>query len=330
MPQDPINLQYTTIKSPLPDFIYDGLKQFSATANAYQPQPKILIDKLAAKHHLPSELFFLTAGIDEAIQMLILTYSKNTFVFTPTYIVYADVEVFGGKLTRLPSIIDSTFTIDPQHIPGASLIFLANPNNPSGFTEKSVVMELIKNNPQAIVVIDEAYGEFAELSVIDEVPKYPNLVVMRSFSKAYSMAGNRVGYIVAAPNIIAACRNKVQWSNISYLSIGAAVVALNHENYFLDLRQKIGQSRDELREFLVAQGFSVLPSKINALLLRFSSETAGTEFAEFLTAEGFIISHGNGNSNIGLDKSFVRIAIGTDEQLAKLRQSILKFHSVLQ
>jgi histidinol-phosphate/aromatic aminotransferase/cobyric acid decarboxylase-like protein len=129
-----INLQYTTIKTPLPDFIYKGLKKFSKNANAYHPQPPELVEKLAKKFNLPTEMIYLTAGIDEAIQMLIHTYGKNAYVFTPTYIVYADVEEFGGKLTRINSIKKTDFIISSNKILDASIIFLANPNNPSGFT----------------------------------------------------------------------------------------------------------------------------------------------------------------------------------------------------
>ena len=86
-----INLQYTTIKTPLPDFIYEGLKEYSANANSYQPQPKVLTKKLAQKLKLQPEMIYLTAGIDEAILMFAKAYGQQAYVFTPTYIVYADV-----------------------------------------------------------------------------------------------------------------------------------------------------------------------------------------------------------------------------------------------
>lgn len=320
-----INLQYTTIKDPLPDFIYEGLSTFSKSANAYHPQPVELIEKIAKKYNLPKEMIYLTAGIDEGIQMFAKAYGENAFVFTPTYVVYADVEEFGGKLTRMYSIENSEFKIKTDTIPNSTLIYLANPNNPSGITSKEDVMTLVKNNPQAKVVIDEAYGEFADFSVISEVQKYPQMVVLRSFSKGYGMAGNRVGYIVAHPDIINVVKNKTQWTNISYLSIGAAMVALDHEDYFKDVRDDISTRRDEFMEFLKQKGYSLLPSKINAILFKFNSEEEGTKFAEYLVNNNFVISHGNGNSNIGLDKSFVRIAIGNKEQMQILKSVIEKY-----
>lgn len=325
MNNDIINLQYTTIKDPLPDFIYEGLSTFSKSANAYHPQPIELIEKIAKKYNLPKEMIYLTAGIDEGIQMFAKAYGENAFVFTPTYVVYADVEEFGGKLTRMYSIENSEFKIKTDTISDSTLIYLANPNNPSGITSKEDVMTLVKNNPQAKVVIDEAYGEFADLSVINEVQKYPQMVVLRSFSKGYGMAGNRVGYIVAHPDIINVVKNKTQWTNVSYISIGAAMVALDHEDYFKDVRDDISTRRDEFMEFLKQKGYSLLPSKINAILFKFNSEEEGTKFAEYLVNNNFVISHGNGNSNIGLDKSFVRVAIGNKDQMQTLKSVIEKY-----
>jgi len=322
-----INLQYTTIKDPLPDFIYEDLKRFSREANFYHPQPEELIEKLSQKHYLPKEMFYLTAGCDEALQMFILTYGKNTLVFTPTYVVYSDVEVYGGRLTKIYSIFDSQYKINSQKYSQVKLIILANPNNPSGYTEKSEVIKLIENNRHAVVIIDEAYGEFApELSVIKLVPKYKNLAVLRSFSKDYAMAGNRVGYIIASPELISSVRNKTQWSNVSYLSVGAAISALNHEEYFAKIRECIHKRREKFISFLRKAGFTVLPSKINAVLIKFSTEKQAGNFVKFLKQHKIIISHGNGNSNIGLDFSFVRIAIGNKEQMDKVVDVIKNFN----
>lgn len=326
MDNEIINLQYTTIKDPLPEFIYEGLKSYSSGANIYHPQPQELVEKLAKKHNLPIEMIYLTAGIDEAIQIFAKTYGTNAYVFTPTYIVYADVEEFGGKLTRLPSVQDDEFQIETEKIEGASLIYLANPNNPSGFTPKEKVIELIENNKDAIVCVDEAYGEFApELSVIDQIKKYKNLVVFRSFSKDYGMAGNRIGYFMAHPEVLNVVKNKTQWSNVSYLSIGAAMIALDYEDYFSKMRKDVHKRREDLIKYLSDAGFRYLPSKINAVLLKFGSKEEGSKFADFLNANNFVINQGNGNSNIGLDESYVRISIGNEAQMDTLKETIKKY-----
>lgn len=313
---DQINLQYTTIKTPLPDFIYDGIKNYSAAANVYHPQPSELIEKIANKNNLPKEMIFLTAGTDESIQMFAHAYGEHTYTFTPTYSVYADVEVFGKTLTRVFSIdVSNTYAIPIKKYDDATLIYLANPNNPSGFTPKDQVMELVRLNRHAVVAIDEAYGTFAALTVDDQVVQNPNMVVFRSFSKDYGMAGNRIGYIIAHPDIIKKAANFTTWANVSYLSVGAAMTALDHEEYFADIRQGITTRREEFLKFLLSLQYAVLPSQINAAVIRFPSEEDATKFVNYLSEENIVVSHGNGNSNIGLDKSYVRMAIGTKEQM---------------
>ncbi len=315
-----INLQYTTIKTPLPEFIYERLKQYSAGANIYRPQPADLIEKIADKYNLPKEMIFLTAGIDEAIQMFAHAYGQHAYTFTPTYVVYADIELFGKTLTRI-FCIDSQnrFTVPIKKYEDATLIYLANPNNPSGFTPKDQVMELVRRNSHAIVAIDEAYGAFGNLTVDDQVPQYPHMVVFRSFSKDYGMAGNRIGYFIAHPNVIAKVKDFTTWANVSYLSVGAAIAALDHEEYFAKIRNDINKRRDEFLDFLEKQKFSVLPSRINAVVIKFESEKEATALVEYLAKNNIIVSHGNGNSNIGLDKSFVRLSIGTKEQMTQVQ-----------
>jgi len=322
---DTINLQYTAIQVPLPDSIWKNLRSFSAHANAYHPQPMELIEKLAQLHNLPKEMFYLTVGITEAIQMFAFAYGKHAYTFTPTFCVYADVEEFGGRLTRIPSIVNNEYKIPINKQSDATLIYLANPNNPAGFTTKENVVHLIENNKQAIVVIDEAYAEFGDFSVIHEVPKYPHAAVLRSFSKSYGMAGNRIGYIVAHPDILKKVKNKTQWANVSYLSVGAAIAVLGLEKHFEKIRDDIIAERQSFTEFLKSKGFSYIPSQINAALLHFDSEDRANSFTAFLNRHNIIVSQGNADNNIGLDNSYVRIAIGNHEQMEKVKHVIEKF-----
>lgn len=322
-----INLQYTTIQKPLPDFIYQGIKHFCANANTYHPQPSELIEKIALKFNLPKGKIFLTAGADEAIQLFAKIFGQNSYVFTPTYIVYRDVEVFGNRLNRIYSIDKNLeYKISSQEIKDATLIYLANPNNPAGYTTKEVVRKLIKNNPKAMVVIDEAYGDFADLSIINEVDNYSNLAVIRSFSKSYGMAGNRVGFIATGnQDVIKKFGRFAQWCNVSYLSIGAAITALAHEDYFQKIREEIKNTRTDFNNFLIKAGYQTIPSLINAQLIKFPSESKSSNFVTFLKKHKIVVSQGNGLSNIGLDQSFVRVAIGTPMQMDQVKKAIAQF-----
>lgn len=322
---DFINLQYTTTTRLLPGFIYKGLKDYSKHANGYRFQPEIIVERLAKKHSVPKEMIYLTAGADEAIQMFALAFGNKAYIFPPTYVVYSDMTDFYANVIKEPSRKENEYAISTDQQPDATLIYLANPNNPFGFTPKEKVIELIENNKQAIVVIDEVYAKFADLSVLHYVSKYPHLAVLRSFSKEYGMAGNRIGYIITQPEIIDKVKVKTQSANVSYLAVGAAMAALDHEDYFENFINEIKKQRDEFIEFLKRKNFTILPSLINAVLIKFSTEIEGTKFVEYLTMNKFIISHGNGNSNIGLDKSYVRISIGNKNEMDMLMKIIEKY-----
>lgn len=319
---DPINLRLTTVKDPVPDFIYEGLRDYVRSSNSYHSQPKELVERLAKKFKVSPEMIFLTAGSDEAIQLLAKGYGANTFAFTPTYLVYSDAKIFGGNFTEINSLKDDTYSINPQKIEKATLIFLANPNNPAGFTVKERVMVLVKENSHAIVAIDETYGEFNDLSVISEIESHPNMAVIRSFSKDYGLAGARIGCLIASSNIIKKIAPFNQWANVSYLSVGAALVALNHEEYYKKMREEIIKRREDFYQFLKKNNFKVISSKINTVLLRFETEDQAKKFTIFLNKHNILVNQGGGISNIGLSLKFVRIAIGTNEQMELVKEII--------
>lgn len=320
-----IYLKFTTLTTPLPDFIYEKLQDYSRGANSYHPQPQELIIKLTKRHNLSEEMIFLTAGADEAIYLFGLSYGKNVYAFIPSYVTYDEIRNIGANVHLVDATEGEEYKISTATISDATVIFVANPNNPFGFTTKEKIVDLIENNQHAIVVIDEVYAEFADLSVIDLVTKYSNLAVIRSFSKSFGMAGNRVAYVVANNGILNQLRSKVQWASLSYLSAGAAITALDHEDYFLNLIKEVSERREKFQSFLKENNFSILPTKINAALTRFPTEDEGTRFFNYLLKNNFVTSHGNGDSNIGLDKSFVRISIGTEEEMQKLQEIILQF-----
>lgn len=320
------DLQYTTVKKPLPGFIVEALPPFSANANIYQAQPEVLVEKIAALHAFSSEQIFLTAGNDEAIHIFLKTYGKKTLIFPPTYSVYTDAEYMGGSLMIEESYSEENgYQIPVKAYPEATLIFIANPNNPFGETSQENLQELIRLNPQAIVCIDEAYAGFVDYSMLPLVPQYKNLAVFRSFSKDYGMAGNRVAYVVAQPSVVKDVSLRTQWANVSYLSVGAAVAALEHQDYFSQVRGEIIETREAFTAFLKDQGFMVIPSKINAVSIRFNTEDEAASFVSFLLENEVHVTHGNGGSNTGVSKQFIRFAIHTPEVMKQAQDIISRY-----
>lgn len=324
-----IDLGFTTIKQELPDFIYENLSKYSKLSNSYHHQPDELRALIAKKHDIDIKSVSLTSGADQAIMLLSSLYGKHGHIFTPTYISYSDIKRF-GELTEHASLRDNNYEIDTSKIDGATLIFLANPNNPAGTTGKDKVLELVRNNPDAIVVVDEAYGDYVDDSVVGEVSNYSNLIVLRSFSKGYALAGFRIGYMVAQPAVLGELELESTWFNVAYTSVGAAVAALEHEDYFAKMRADIIESRKKLEEYLSGKSYTIVPGYINAVLIKFSSENEATSFVDHLKTKGITVNQGNGASNAGLDKSFVRISIGTNEQIEAIEEALSEYSPSLK
>jgi len=322
-----IDLRFSTIKEPLPGFIYKDLRSFSRKSNDYFPQPRVLIKLLSEKFETKKENIFLTAGSDEAILTLSKIYKKTVVVFTPTYMEYANKKIFGSNIIKINALTSTGYFIDPCYYPGASIIFIGNPNNPIGVVDKETIYELIKNNQKTIIVVDETYGEFFDNSVVKNVNKFNNLVVLRSFSKDYGMAGIRIGFMVANKEVIQRVKELTQLTNTSYLSVGAAISAISHEDYFIKLRSRVTKERDLFTRFLISNKLKVITSNINVVLLKFTNKKNSKKFYDFLKKHDIYTNLGNAGSNIGLDKSYVRIAIGTQKEMRIVKETIKKYIS---
>ena len=314
-----VDLRWGAIHQTLPESVYDGVANIMKTSNLY-PDPDGLKKALARKENLPKEMIEITAGADFALLMLGIMYGKDTHIFTPTYKGYLDIKKFGHKVTEHNALDGTDYNIDSGKIAGASLIYLANPNNPFGTTTKSRVMELVKNNPQAKIVVDETYTDLHNAeSVVDEVPKHKNLIVVKSFSKGYGMAGFRVGYFIADKEIVDALDVDAVYFSTSKVSQAVALAALKDEKHFQEMRQRVNAERDLNEQYFRDKGMEVLSSKINCMLLRFPQEKQATKFVDDCKKHNILVEQGNCDTNVGLTKRYVRIAIGNALEMKKLR-----------
>lgn len=319
-----INLQYSTIQNSVPDFIYDDIRSFLTKSNIYHPQPLELIQVLSKKYDLPEEYLFISAGSDESIMALKREFNNSVSYFPPTYVEYAVVDKItpSDHFHPVPLLDIERYSIDTKTQDQKGLIFLANPNNPYGYTSKKKILELAENNPSSIVVVDEAYCGFLGESVIDQVLNMQNLVVLRSFSKDYALAGMRIGFIAAPPPILEKIKKHVQETNVSYVSVGAALSALSHQAYYDALIEEVVKRRESFVRYLDKKQIEYLDSKINVTVLKFSSKVEAQALFNHLSSYGIVTSYGNGYSNIGLSDSHIRITIGSKDQMNAVEHAI--------
>ena len=223
-------------ENPFPPLI-DG--SLAAGVNRYpEPQPARLKSALAALYGVQPENVVITRGADDAIDMLVRAFCRpgidSAAVATPTFSAYAHfVRVQGSRLVEVPLTCDFDFDADAfvaavKGEPGLKLVFICTPNNPTGNeVDPKLVLQVADALPETIVVADEAYLDFSAMpSLAGEAARRPNLVVLKTLSKAYGLAGARVGCAIGEPATIAMAARALPPYPLPTLSAEAAMAAL--------------------------------------------------------------------------------------------------------
>jgi len=202
----------------------------------------------------------------------------------------------GAQAVRVPALPRDHATMPLGHDLGAMaaavrtdtrVLYLANPNNPTGtwFGDDELERLLARVPASTIVVVDEAYHEYVEApglsGALQFLPRFPNLVVTRTFSKAYALAGLRVGYAISAPEVAAVLERLRESFNVNGLALAAAEAALGDQAHVARAKEWNLAEREWLAERLRARGFRVLPSQTNFVLVDFARDAAPIESALF-------------------------------------------------
>jgi histidinol-phosphate aminotransferase len=202
----------------------------------------------------------------------------------------------------------------PVPCPDAKVFFLTTPNSPYGFAFPTAWIARLLAAFPGIVVADEAYVDFARESALPLLAESPRLVVVRSLSKAYSLAGMRIGLALAHPAVVAEMDKVKDSYNVSRLAQAAASAALADEAYLRETRDAVLEIRQSLVKQLGEMGFAVLPSDANFVFAVPPAGIAARVLYDGLLARGFLVRH-FGTSELA---DGLRISIGTREEMAAL------------
>jgi len=206
--------------------------------------------------------------------------------------------------------------------PDTRIVYLANPNNPTGtwFTDAELEAFLEKVPAETLVVVDEAYHEYVDAAGLSTalhlLGRFPNLIVTRTFSKAYALAGLRIGYMLSHPSVAAIAERLRESFNVNGVALAAAEAALGDHEHRARVREANHRDRAWLAEELTARGLRVLPSQTNFLLVDLGRDAA--EFEKHLFEAGVIVRPMGG---YGLPHT-VRISIGSRAELKRLLENL--------
>ncbi|HRX11616.1 MAG TPA: histidinol-phosphate transaminase [Draconibacterium sp.] len=299
---------------------------FNEPYNRYpDPLQKELKQKISVLKNTAVNQVFLGNGSDEPIDLLIRAFCEpgidNIVTINPTYGMY-QVAADTNNIEVIKVSLSHDFELDPKQIlhsvnKNTKLIFLCSPNNPSGNSlNKEAMLEIIQNF-EGIVVIDEAYIDFAPgKSLLPELYKYQNLVILQTFSKAWGMAGIRLGMAFASVEIIQVL-NKIKYPyNINILTQQKALELLENKGQVDIWVKKLIEEREKMAKYLAKLHFvtKIYPSDANFLLV---SMNDAKRIYDYLVENGIIVRD---RSKIHLCDNSLRITIGTmDEDIVLLQ-----------
>lgn len=284
------------------------------------PTARLLVEELAKFYHVNPDQVFVGVGSDDVLSMCFLTFFNSE---KPAYfpdITYSFYKVW-ADLYRIPyecQKLDENFRIvkEDYYKENGGVIF-PNPNAPTAiYEELDVVEDIIAHNQDVIVIVDEAYVDFAGRSALELIDKYENLIVVQTFSKARAMAGMRIGYAISNPTLIKYL-NDVKYSFNSYTmnqtSLICGVEAVIDREYFEAGLHKIIETREWAKGELAKLGFRYLDSSANFIFAMHPKYDA-RELFEALKANGIYVRYW-GSERI---EQYIRITIGTREEMEVL------------
>ena len=319
-----------------------GLIKLNTNENPYPPSPKVLETlrgavggklrlypdptssalrvKLGKIHGFDPEQIIIGNGSDDILNLCVRAFCgecEKLAYFWPSYSLYPVLaNIQGATQVELP--LDEKFQIQVHppllaKLAGVKLVFITQPNAPSGVWLQRVELQRVIEETRGVVVIDEAYVDFASENCLDLVSEYDNVIVARTFSKAFSFAGMRVGWAVGSGELIAAL-NKVKDSyNVSRLSQLGAEATLEQWDYFQQNVKKICASRERTSATLAKLGFIVYPSQTNFVFARPPSVLTAKQWFDGLRAKNILVRWWDADRI----RDFARVSIGTDEEMDK-------------
>lgn len=275
---------------------------------------------------ITKDMIFCGNGSDEVLSFVFYSFfdkliiPEYTYSFYPVYCDY-----YGIELEKIP--LKPDFTINKElileKVESASGLIFANPNAPTSLSlSNDEIKSMLKKYPKdKVFVVDEAYADFSDESVLSLLSEFENLVVVRTFSKSMCSAGMRLGYLVANEKIVSlikTAKNSFNHFPVDAITQKIGIASCKDTNYYINCTKKIVNTRQEFCAFLKDNDWSFYESKTNFVLAK-KEGLAGKGVYEKIKEAGILVRH---FSTKGIE-DFVRITIGTENQMEQLKQIMI-------
>lgn len=322
----------------------DGMIHLNFNENPYGPSPKslealascgavasrypfaryeALIDSLAHKHAVKPENIMLGCGSTEVLRVVDAVFlgpGKNVVAAEPTFEAILDyAKVMQGHAVKIP--LTSDYRHDLPRMADActsqtGVVYVCNPNNPTGtiVTRDELQSFIARVMPQTLILVDEAYFDFVEdprySTAIEWIESHPNVVIARTFSKIYGLAGMRLGYAVGAKETIARMKQQALQDDVNAAVLEAGLAGLSDAEGIGDCRSRINGTRRWLTEELAKDGRNFIPTQANFLMIDMGGDVQ--PFIEKFKARNILVGR-----RFPATPDFLRVTIGTQAETEK-------------
>lgn len=314
-----IRLDLSCLRTPLPEGLVGEL---AGELEKIQYYPSGSYEELrrafAVYAGVQAEQVAVGNGLDEVIDLVTRAWQGKILIPVPTFSQYelAAARV-ASERTLAPCLEGNRYAIAyaAGEVKTASLIWVCTPNNPTGtVVPRQTIISLLESS-SGMVAVDECYFEFCGQSVVDLIDRYPNLVVLRSFSKNFGLAGLRLGFAVSNPGNIAVLNKLRQIFNVNRLAEAAGVIALNYLPRFREIWAGVRETRQRFSAELARHGYRPLASEANFVLVDFGTRAKAERCWRALRSAGILTFPGWDEEFSGLDGRYIRFTVGTAAEM---------------
>ena len=300
--------------------VMERLKLITAEGLTKYPEREPVERIVAAHFGLQTEQVLLTNGVDEAIHLICCAFLEEgdeALIAPPTFFMYdVSISMMTRGLVKVQA--DETLEFPFERFLAAitertKLIIVASPNNPTGATvSREHLLAIAKAAPQAVLMVDEAYYHFHGESTMQDVTSVPNLIVARTFSKAYGLANLRIGMLVGSAELLKYVRKVSSPYNVNGVALDCLSVAIEDEAYLAWYVEQVRVGRERMMGGLAELGVPFFPSAANFVLMKIGPKHK--ELAAAMRRRGVLLR--DRSTDPGCD-GFVRITIGVEEHVTR-------------
>lgn len=323
-PRNKNYIKLNTNENPFPPSqrVINSLTKFDFNKLRKYPDPDTskLKEVLGKKFNLLDENIFIGNGSDEVLSLIFLAFFRGKKILFPeiTYSFYSSFAKLAlSKYEKIPLEKDFSINLKKYNKNAYGIIF-PNPNAPTGISiDYEKIKSFIRFNPKKLIIIDEAYADFNSFNCIDLVQKFKNLVIVRTFSKSYSLAGLRIGFCLANKSIIkqlAKVKNSFNSYPVDQLAEIAAITAIKDSSYFNEIIKKIKNNRAWLEKKFIQMGYNFIKSDTNFILVKPKKKSAKNLYL-YLRSKGILVRYFSNPKKLS---SYLRITIGDFDECQKL------------